>query len=84
MALGPSDVVQGYAGGVKLDSMFIDEGFGSLDRESLEKAIRILNDLSDGKRMIGIISHVSELSDWIDKKIQISKSNEGSKISQST
>ena len=84
MALGLSDVVQGYAGGIKLDSMFIDEGFGSLDRESLEKAIRILNDLSDGKRMIGIISHVSELSDWIDKKIQISKSNEGSKISQST
>lgn len=80
MALGLSDVVQGYAGGIKLDSMFIDEGFGSLDRESLEKAINILNDLSDGKRMIGIISHISELNEQIDKKIYIRKSNEGSNI----
>lgn len=82
MALGLSDVVQSYAGGIRLDSMFIDEGFGSLDKESLEKAIQILNNLSDGKRMIGIISHVGELGDWIDKKIKISKSNEGSKINQ--
>ncbi|MDY6327991.1 MAG: SMC family ATPase [Lachnospiraceae bacterium] len=81
MALGLSDVVQGYAGGIKLDSMFIDEGFGSLDHESLEKAINILNDLSDGKRMIGIISHISELNERIDKKIHIEKSNEGSRIS---
>jgi exonuclease SbcC len=80
MALGLSDVVQNYAGGIKIDSMFIDEGFGSLDRESLEKAIEILNRLGDGDRMIGIISHVNELGDWIDKKLIIEKSNTGSRL----
>lgn len=80
MALGLSDVVQGYAGGIRIDSLFIDEGFGSLDRESLEKAIQILNKLGNGKRMIGIISHVNELGDWIDKKLVIEKNSSGSKI----
>lgn len=80
MALGLSDVVQSYAGGIRIDSMFIDEGFGSLDRESLEKAIQILNRLGNGERMIGIISHVNELGEWIDKKLMIEKSSSGSRI----
>lgn len=80
MALGLSDVVQRCAGGIKLDSMFIDEGFGSLDRESLEQAIGILDRLGKGDRMIGIISHVNELGEWIDKKIIIEKSHNGSRV----
>lgn len=80
MALGLSDVVQSYAGGIKLDSMFIDEGFGSLDEESLDKAIDILSGLSGKNRMIGIISHVSALKSRIDKKIEITKTINGSMI----
>lgn len=80
MALGLSDVVQGYAGGIRLDSMFIDEGFGSLDEESLDKAIDILSGLSGKNRMIGIISHVSALKNRIDKKIEITKTINGSTI----
>lgn len=80
MALGLSDVIKNYAGGIELDSMFIDEGFGALDDESLEKAIEILSDLSNGNCMIGIISHVSQLKEWIDKKIEVRKSTTGSSI----
>lgn len=80
MALGLSDVVQGCVGGIKIDSMFIDEGFGSLDKESLEQAIGILDRLGCGDRMIGIISHVNELGDWIDRKIVVEKSHSGSKV----
>lgn len=80
MALGLSDVVQGYAGGIRLDSMFIDEGFGSLDEESLDKAIDILSELSGKNRMIGIISHVSALKNRIEKKIEITKTINGSTI----
>lgn len=80
MALGLSDVIQRYSGGVKLDSMFIDEGFGALDEESLNQAIRILNDLAKGNRLIGIISHVNELKEQIDKKIYVLKEQKGSKI----
>lgn len=80
MALGLSDVVQGCVGGIKIDSMFIDEGFGSLDKESLEQAIGILDRLGCGDRMIGIISHVNELGDWIDRKIVVEKSHSGSNV----
>ena len=80
MALGLSDVIKNYAGGIQLDSMFIDEGFGALDAESLERAIEILADLSNGNCMIGIISHVSQLKDRIDKKIEVCKSTSGSSI----
>lgn len=72
LALGLSDVIQENTGGVKIDTLFIDEGFGSLDMDSLEQAVRVLSELSDGNRLIGIISHVSELQNRIDKKIIVS------------
>lgn len=80
MALGLSDVVQSFAGGIQLDSMFIDEGFGSLDEESLDKAMDILAGLSGKNRMIGIISHVNTLKNRIEKKIEITKTMNGSTI----
>lgn len=80
LALGLSDVIQSYAGGVEIDTMFIDEGFGALDAESLEQAIITLNSLTSGNRLVGIISHVSELKDRIDKKVIIKKGNAGSTI----
>jgi exonuclease SbcC len=80
LALGLSDIIQSYAGGVEIDTMFIDEGFGALDAQSLEQAIVTLNNLTTGNRLIGIISHVSELKDRIDKKIIIKKGMSGSTI----
>lgn len=80
MALGLSDIVQKHNGGVKLETMFIDEGFGSLDADTLEQAIRTLNQMSQGECLIGIISHVEELRKRIDKKIYIHKTNRGSKV----
>lgn len=77
MALGLSDVIQANAGGIQFDSMFIDEGFGSLDEESLQQAINMLSELSLGNRLIGIISHVNELKERIDKKIIIRKDQVG-------
>lgn len=80
LALGLSDVIQSFAGGVQLDSMFIDEGFGSLDEESLQSAIRTLAELSQGKRLVGIISHVRELKEQLDAKVIITKKRAGSTI----
>lgn len=80
MALGLSDVVQAYAGGIKLDTLFIDEGFGSLDSESLELAIRTLVDLQATGKMIGVISHVSEMKEQISNRVTIEKTMEGSHI----
>ena len=80
MALGLSDIVQQHNGGVKLETMFIDEGFGSLDADTLEQAIRTLNQMSQGECLIGIISHVEELRKRIDKKIYIHKTNRGSRV----
>ena len=78
LALGLADVVQQNAGGVQLDTVFIDEGFGSLDQESLNQAIKILNDLAGTSRLAGIISHVEELKQRIDKKIIVKKGPTGS------
>ena len=80
MALGLSDIIQRYSGGVQMDTMFIDEGFGSLDSYSLEKAIDILNQLSGNNRLIGIISHVSELRERIDRQLIVNKTAVGSTV----
>jgi len=81
MALGLSDMIQRFAGGIQIDTMFIDEGFGSLDSESLDQAIDVLNSLTSGNRLVGIISHVGELRDRIDKKLVVTKDVSGSYIS---
>jgi exonuclease SbcC len=73
LALGLADEIQSNAGGIKLDSMFVDEGFGSLDDESLSLAISTLKDLAEGDRLVGIISHVAELKEKIDKQIIVTK-----------
>ena len=73
LALGLADVIQANAGGIELDSMFVDEGFGSLDDKSLQQAVRTLAELSEGKRLVGIISHVGELKERIEKQIVVSK-----------
>ena len=77
LALGLSDEIQSSAGGVRLDTMFVDEGFGSLDEESLDQAMRALSGLAEGKRLVGIISHVAELKDRIDRQIIVTKEPSG-------
>jgi exonuclease SbcC len=77
LALGLSDEVQSTVGGVHLDTMFIDEGFGTLDQKSLDRAIGILNALAGGSKLIGIISHVSQLEDRIDKKLIVRQGADG-------
>lgn len=80
LALGTSDVVQSYAGGIQVEALFVDEGFGALDGESLNQAVQILTALSGGRRMIGIVSHVEELKEQIDAQIMVQKNNNGSSI----
>lgn len=80
LALGFSDVVQQHAGGIRLEAMFIDEGFGSLDADVLDLAVRVLSDMAGGSRVIGIISHIAELRQRIDKQVRIQKTPHGSKI----
>ncbi len=77
LALGLSDEIQSSAGGIKLDTMFVDEGFGSLDEESLSQAIKALMGLADGNRLVGIISHVGELKEKIEKQIIVTKEKTG-------
>lgn len=80
LALGLSDVVQGQSGAIRMEAMFIDEGFGTLDENALRNSLRVLNDLAEGKRLIGIISHVQELEEKIERKIVVSKTLRGSEI----
>ncbi|MDE7083750.1 MAG: SMC family ATPase, partial [Clostridia bacterium] len=77
LSLGLSEEIQASAGGIKLDTMFVDEGFGSLDGVSLSQAIRALGDLSEGNRLVGIISHVAELKDKIERQIVVKKNASG-------
>lgn len=79
LALGLSDEIQSSVGGVRLDAMFVDEGFGSLDNETLRLAIATLQDLTEGNRLVGIISHVEELKNKIDKQIVVGKAKEAGK-----
>lgn len=79
MALGLSDLIQNHAGRVRIDTMFIDEGFGSLSDETRNQALNLLVSLSEGNRLIGIISHVSELKTQVETKLVITKSDKGSK-----
>ncbi|GIN61717.1 nuclease SbcCD subunit C [Robertmurraya siralis] len=78
LALGLADVVQNYAGGVSLETMFIDEGFGTLDPESLDQAIEALIDIQSSGRLVGIISHVPELRERIDARLEVTGTQTGS------
>lgn len=77
LALGLSDEIQSSAGGIRLDTMFVDEGFGSLDEDSLQQAMKALAGLAEGNRLVGIISHVAELKEKIDKQIVVKKDRSG-------
>lgn len=77
LALGLSDEVQSSAGGIRLDTLFVDEGFGALDAEALQQAMRALNSLAEGNRLVGIISHVAELKEKIDRQMLVTKEKLG-------
>ena len=78
LAIGLSKVSQNNAGGIQLDTLFIDEGFGSLNDEALEQAINVLTTLSGDGRLVGVISHVNELKERIDTQLVVSKTAYGS------
>ena len=78
MALGMADVIQNNAGAIRMETLFIDEGFGSLDETSREQAVRVLYELAGENRLIGIISHVTELKEQIETKLIVCKGKKGS------
>ncbi|MBK7920859.1 MAG: hypothetical protein IPJ92_01015 [Veillonella sp.] len=78
LALGLADIIQSYAGGIHMDTIFIDEGFGTLDPDTLDIAMETLIGLQDSGRLIGVISHVPELKERINVHLQISRSSKGS------
>ena len=80
LALGLSDVVQNHAGGQKLDALFIDEGFGSLDVGKLDNVITVLKQLTEGDRLVGVISHVDQLEASIPQKLRVSSTRTGSTL----
>lgn len=84
LALGMSDIIQSYAGGIEIDTLFIDEGFGSLDTESLEQALETLSKLTEKNRLIGIISHVGELQERINNQIVVDRGKHGSTLEMKT
>jgi len=79
LALGLSDVVQRHAGGVKLNTVFVDEGFGSLDPEALDLALETLNELKQGGRLVGIISHLEEVKQRIPARLEVLPAPRGSR-----
>lgn len=80
LALGLSDVIMAQAGGMYIDAMFVDEGFGTLDEETCQLAVDVLGKLSSDDRMIGIVSHVSDLKDRITRQIRVEKTRSGSTL----
>ena len=80
LALGLSDVVQNHAGGKQMDALFIDEGFGSLSDDVLDRALTVLNQLTEGNRLVGIISHVDKLDESIPQKIRVRHGEKGSSL----
>lgn len=81
LALGLADEIQSTVGGIHIDTLFVDEGFGTLDDETLKRAMKELNKLTEGNRLVGIISHVADLKNWIDKQIVVTKaSRQGSSV----
>lgn len=78
LALGLADVVQSYSGGLRMEALFIDEGFGTLDPEALEEALKVLMDLRENGRLVGIISHVPELKERIDVRLEVTATRQGS------
>ena len=80
LALGLSDEIQSHAGGIQLEARFVDEGFGSLEEESLIQAVKALEGLAGGNCMVGIISHVPELKERIERKIVVMKSRSGDRV----
>ncbi|MDQ8204619.1 AAA family ATPase [Pelagicoccus sp. SDUM812003] len=79
LALGLADVVQSYAGGIRMEALFIDEGFGTLDQEALDEALKSLMDLREKGRLVGIISHVPELKERIDVRLEVTSDRDGSR-----
>ena len=80
LALGLSDAAQQHSGGKRMDTLFIDEGFGSLDNDRLDKVLEVLNHLAEGNRLVGIISHVEKLDESIPQKIRVHAGSEGSTL----
>ena len=80
LAMGMADQIQESSASVHLELMFIDEGFGSLDEHAMEQAVRVLRDMSGGGKLLGIISHVSELKQEIEDQLIVSKDSEGSRV----
>ena len=80
LALGLADEIQSNAGGIRLDAMFVDEGFGSLDEHSRSQAVRVLQKMAGGSRLIGIISHVTELKQEIEDQLIVRKDETGSHV----
>ncbi len=78
LALGLADVVQSYAAGIRLETIFVDEGFGTLDEEAMDKALETLMKLGEGGRLVGIISHVPELRSRIDARLEVRPTEKGS------
>lgn len=84
LALGLSDTVSSHLGGVQMDALFVDEGFGTLDKKSMENAMEILLSLSGTDKLVGIISHREELLESIPRQIRVSKTRSGSQIQVDT
>ena len=80
LALGMADCIQAQSSALNLDMMFIDEGFGSLDDYARSQAVKVLKNMSEGTKLIGIISHVTELKQEIDDKLVVTKTDRGSKV----